>query len=40
MEFDKIKVSLFISTLVLLAVTIGMIVFWNKARRTDPSLKK
>ncbi|EOE07308.1 hypothetical protein Q9S_02969, partial [Enterococcus faecalis EnGen0080] len=30
MEFDKIKVSLFISTLVLLAVTIGMIVFGIK----------
>ncbi len=27
MEFDKIKVGLFISTLVLLVVTIGMIVF-------------
>jgi len=30
MEFDKIKVGLFISTLVLLAVTIGMIVFGIK----------
>lgn len=30
MEFDKIKVSLFISTLVLLVVTIGMIVFGIK----------
>ncbi|EAC9663554.1 hypothetical protein B5G75_15725, partial [Listeria monocytogenes] len=30
MEFDKIKVSLFISTLALLVVTIGMIVFGIK----------
>ena len=39
MEFDKIKVSLFISTLVLLVVTIGMIVFGIKQGEQIRQLK-
>ncbi|UQR10289.1 MULTISPECIES: hypothetical protein [Enterococcus] len=39
MEFDKIKVSLFISTLVLLVVTIGMVVFGIKQGEQIHQLK-
>ena len=39
MEFDKIKVSLFISTLVLLVVTIGMVVFGIKPGEQIRQLK-
>ena len=39
MEFDKIKVSLFISTLVLLVVTIGMVVFGIKQGEQIRQLK-
>lgn len=39
MAFDKIKVSLFISTLVLLVVTIGMVVFGIKQGEQIRQLK-
>ncbi|MCF7545949.1 hypothetical protein L3X09_00200 [Enterococcus faecium] len=39
MEFDKIKVSLFVSTLVLLVVTISMIVFGIKQGEQIRQLK-
>lgn len=39
MEFDKIKVSLFISTLALLVVTIGMVVFGIKQGEQIRQLK-